>query len=177
MQYDTQHLCRCSLFRRFFRTWQSRRVSWTKDAVDFARTDEDVVADSVPMHEIMSIAAITEQPSPESLWTASQEDLANQSCPVLNDEQRSNDGQLFVNEQGDCTFTAGNSDSDTRHCTMLMANAPSHPSAAPSCPSSLAFASRALDARGSPCANTTLIIIMTIITIMAKIVRIMIIAS
>ena len=128
MQYDTQHHCRCSLFRRFFRTWQSRCVSWTKNAVDFARTEEDVVADSVPMHEIMSIAAITEQPSPESLWTASQEDLGNQSSPALNDEQRSNDGQLFVNEQGDCTFTAGNSDSDTRHCTMLMANAPPHPS-------------------------------------------------
>ena len=45
--------CKCSVLNlRIFRTWQKRRVVWTKDVIVFARDNQDVVIDKVPMQEV-----------------------------------------------------------------------------------------------------------------------------
>jgi hypothetical protein len=44
----------------FCRTWQSRRVLYTRDVIAFARLDEDVLLDAIPLAEVTGIDSMQE---------------------------------------------------------------------------------------------------------------------
>ena len=51
------------------RSWQSRRVAWTKEVLDILRVEDSILADTIPLEEIQTVCAMSEMSKAENSLT------------------------------------------------------------------------------------------------------------